>query len=109
METSLNDFHISYELNAYTDRANEFQDIYSRLHEAIQDPSLLRWPRSPEDFGMLKLLARRSLQIWEQVRGKEHPDVAAALNNLAEICRFQERLPEAETHYRRALHIFERN
>ena len=37
LETSLNDFHISYELNAYTDRANEIQDIYSRLHEAIQD------------------------------------------------------------------------
>lgn len=37
LETSLNDFHISYELNAYTDRANEIQNIYSRLHEAIQD------------------------------------------------------------------------
>lgn len=37
LETSLNDYHISYELNAYTDRANEIQDIYSRLHEAIQD------------------------------------------------------------------------
>ena len=37
LETSLNDFHISYELNAYTDRANDFQNIYSRLHEAIQD------------------------------------------------------------------------
>jgi len=24
-------------LNAYTDRANEIQDIYSRLHESIQD------------------------------------------------------------------------
>ncbi|MEO8594905.1 MAG: mechanosensitive ion channel domain-containing protein [Candidatus Solibacter sp.] len=37
LETSMNDFHISYELNAYTDRANDTQDIYSRLHEAIQD------------------------------------------------------------------------
>src|SRR6185436_10273097 len=37
LETSLNDFHISYELNAYTDRANEIQDIYSHLHESIQD------------------------------------------------------------------------
>jgi small-conductance mechanosensitive channel len=37
LETSLNDFHISYELNSYTDRANEMQDIYSRLHAAIQD------------------------------------------------------------------------
>ena len=37
LETSLNDFHISYELNAYTDRANEIQNIYSRLHQGIQD------------------------------------------------------------------------
>ena len=37
LETSLNDFHISYELNAYTDRPNEMVDIYSHLHEAIQD------------------------------------------------------------------------
>jgi small-conductance mechanosensitive channel len=37
LETSLNDFHISYELNTYTDQANEIQNIYSRLHECIQD------------------------------------------------------------------------
>jgi small-conductance mechanosensitive channel len=37
LQTSLNDFHISYELNAYTDRANDIQDTYSKLHEAIQD------------------------------------------------------------------------
>jgi small-conductance mechanosensitive channel len=37
LQTSLNDFHISYELNAYTDRANEIHNIYSHIHEAIQD------------------------------------------------------------------------
>jgi small-conductance mechanosensitive channel len=37
LQTSLNDFHISYELNAYTDRPNEIHNIYSHLHEAIQD------------------------------------------------------------------------
>ena len=37
LETSLNDFHISYELNAYTDRANEIHNTYSYLHQAIQD------------------------------------------------------------------------
>jgi small-conductance mechanosensitive channel len=37
LETSLNDFHISYELNAYTDRPQEIQNIYSELHQAIQD------------------------------------------------------------------------
>jgi small-conductance mechanosensitive channel len=37
LQTSLNDFHISYELNAYTDRPNDMVDIYSHLHEEIQD------------------------------------------------------------------------
>jgi len=37
LETSLNDYNVTYELNAYTGRANEIQNIYSRLHEAIQD------------------------------------------------------------------------
>jgi small-conductance mechanosensitive channel len=37
LETALNDSYVSYELNAYTDRANETQNIYSHLHEAMQD------------------------------------------------------------------------
>ena len=37
LQTSLNDYHVSYELNAYTDQPNDFQNIYSRLHQAIQD------------------------------------------------------------------------
>jgi small-conductance mechanosensitive channel len=37
LQTSLNDFHISYEINAYTDRPNEMVNTYARLHEAIQD------------------------------------------------------------------------
>jgi small-conductance mechanosensitive channel len=37
LETGLNDFHISYELNVYTDRPQEIQNIYSGLHQAIQD------------------------------------------------------------------------
>jgi small-conductance mechanosensitive channel len=36
-QTSLNDFHISYEINAYTNQANEMQTIYSTLHQSIQD------------------------------------------------------------------------
>ena len=37
LETSLNDFHISYELNAYTNQANEMHNINSNLHQSIQD------------------------------------------------------------------------
>lgn len=37
LETSLNDYHVSYEINAYTDRPNEMINIYSELHAHIQD------------------------------------------------------------------------
>jgi small-conductance mechanosensitive channel len=37
LQTSLDDFFVSYQLNAYTDRANEMQIIYSALHQHIQD------------------------------------------------------------------------
>jgi small-conductance mechanosensitive channel len=37
LQTALNDFYVSYELNAYTDVPIEMQFIYSELHENIQD------------------------------------------------------------------------
>lgn len=37
LQVSLNDFHISYEINAYTDKPNEMAVIYSELHANIQD------------------------------------------------------------------------
>jgi len=36
-QTSLNDFHVSYEINAYTHRPNDMIRIYSDLHRSIQD------------------------------------------------------------------------
>jgi small-conductance mechanosensitive channel len=37
LKTSLDDFHISYELNAYTDQAHKMAVTYSILHENILD------------------------------------------------------------------------
>jgi small-conductance mechanosensitive channel len=37
LQTGLNDFYASYELNAYTDRPLEMVSIYSNLHQNIQD------------------------------------------------------------------------
>ena len=37
LETGLNDFYVSYELNAYTAKPREMQNIYSVLHQNIQD------------------------------------------------------------------------
>ncbi len=37
LQKSLNDFHVSYQLNAYSDRPEEWEKLYSRLHQNIQD------------------------------------------------------------------------
>jgi small-conductance mechanosensitive channel len=37
LQTGLNDFNVTYELNAYTDLAGEMAVIYSRLHSNIQE------------------------------------------------------------------------
>lgn len=37
LQTSLNDFHVSYQVNARTERAHDLPALTSRLHEAIQD------------------------------------------------------------------------
>ncbi|HRP68865.1 MAG TPA: mechanosensitive ion channel [Turneriella sp.] len=37
LQTSLDDFYVNYELNAYTERPNQMAVIYSKLHAAILD------------------------------------------------------------------------
>jgi small-conductance mechanosensitive channel len=37
LQTALNDFYVSYELNAYTAKPRAMQNIYSVLHQNIQD------------------------------------------------------------------------
>jgi len=37
LQTSLDDFYVTYEINAYTDQANKMATIYAELHQNIQD------------------------------------------------------------------------
>jgi small-conductance mechanosensitive channel len=37
LQTSLDDFYVSYELNAFTKQSNKMAGIYSQLHQNIQD------------------------------------------------------------------------
>jgi small-conductance mechanosensitive channel len=37
LQTALNDFYVTYELNAYTDTPHQMMNIYSDLHQNIQD------------------------------------------------------------------------
>jgi tetratricopeptide (TPR) repeat protein len=50
----------------------------------------------------------RSLAIWEKSLGKNHPDVATSLNNLAELYDVQGKYVEAEPLYQRSLVIREK-
>ena len=52
-------------------------------------------------------LYQRSLAIWEQQLGADHPDTATSLNNLAGLYRAQGRYSEAEPLYQRALTVAE--
>ncbi len=53
-------------------------------------------------------LYQRSLAIWEQALGKNHPDVATSLNNLALLYKTQGKYAEAEPLYQRSLAIIEK-
>ena len=37
LQTALNDFYVSYEINAYTNESTKMAEIYSHLHQNIQD------------------------------------------------------------------------
>lgn len=45
--------------------------------------------------------------LFHQVLGKDHPDVAKQLNNLALLCQNQGKYEEVEYYYCRALEIYE--
>lgn len=45
--------------------------------------------------------------LLSQVLGKDHPDVAKQLNNLALLCQNQGKYEEVEYYYCRALEIYE--
>ena len=53
-------------------------------------------------------LYKRSLAIKEKALGKDHPDVALSLNNLAVLYDSQGKYVEAEPLYKRSLAIREK-
>ena len=51
-------------------------------------------------------LCQRALEIREKVLGRDHPDVAKQLNNLALLCQNQGKYQEVEQYYKRAIDIY---
>jgi Tfp pilus assembly protein PilF len=58
-------------------------------------------------YSSAEILQSRSLTIWEQLLGQDHPNVAAILNNLAILHQYQGRYSEAEPLHKRSLSIRE--
>jgi len=60
------------------------------------------------DYTKAEFLYQRSLAIWEKTLGKDHPDVAAGLNNLAALYNGQGKYEQAEPLHQRSLAILEK-
>lgn len=71
------------------------------LHEAASYLHERTMYKSAEHF------YKRALHIRETLYGKDHPDVATTLNDLAWLYRTNGRYSEAESHFQRALTIRE--
>jgi tetratricopeptide (TPR) repeat protein len=61
-----------------------------------------RWPTTPA-----RAAYGRALAIWTEVYGEDHPQAAAAHNNLGDVLRTQGDLAGARAAYEQALTIFE--
>merc|ERR1711965_565864 len=57
---------------------------------------------------MAEAMLRKELALNEKTHGAEHPDTAAAVNNLALVLQDKGRVDEAEEMFRRVLAIFEK-
>ena len=54
------------------------------------------------------VVAKKALDVAEKNAGPNHPDVAASLNNLAELYQTQGQYAQAEPLYKRSLAIMEK-
>jgi tetratricopeptide (TPR) repeat protein len=67
-----------------------------------------RFYQGQGNYGFAEPWLRNCLEVVQQRLGKEHPDVAMSLNNLAILYRFQGKYEEAEPLYRSALEMRKR-
>ena len=65
-----------------------------------------KWPLG-DACCCVKLILFGRLLLLSQVLGRDHPDVAKQLNNLALLCQNQGKYEEVEYYYMRALEIYQ--
>jgi tetratricopeptide (TPR) repeat protein len=102
--------------SVYLEQKRHF-DAESLLHDLLNGPESRHAVRANIDLAAAAIrtrqfdcagsLASRAVEMAARVLPENHPLRAAALNNLAQVRRFQERYLEAETHYREAIAIWE--
>ena len=103
-----------YELGRYEESRDASREGISRLQESGSSmEGALVTMRGRVEFvlGFLKEAEtsfRRALEILEKALGPDHRNVAASLNDLAELYRTQGRYAEAERLHQRALEILEK-
>jgi CHAT domain-containing protein/Tfp pilus assembly protein PilF len=83
-----------------TGQSFALQEAYRLNQLGIEQYRKAQYAQALESF-------QRSLAIYEQVLGANHPDVATVLNNLAELYKAQGQYSKAEPLYQRSLAIRE--
>lgn len=91
--------YLSNLANIYREQRKGMANPYSYLVPGFQEPDNYSSEAEP--------LYQKVLAIWEQQLGKDHPNVATVLNNLADLYRVQRRYSEAELLLQRAMVISE--
>jgi serine/threonine protein kinase/tetratricopeptide (TPR) repeat protein len=87
--------------------ANE-QRIAAMENEAIADHNLGRVLQLKGDFAGAEPLMRRAVAIYQELRGPEHSDVAAALGELGALLQAKGDNKQAEQTYRSSLEMYKR-
>ena len=83
--------------NAYSQESiwNELNTKCTKLYQQGQYPEAQK-------------ISEEAIEVAETTFGKDHPNTATSLNNLAELYRTQGKYAEAEPLYKRALSIWEK-
>jgi CHAT domain-containing protein/lipopolysaccharide biosynthesis regulator YciM len=89
------------ELRAATEADRALQDARMQFKESLKMQSAGKYDEALP-------LAQRALEIREKFLGKDHPEIATSLDNLAAINVLQAKYGVAEPLYKRALDIHER-
>ena len=89
-------------------RIAEQQRAVAMENEAKADYSVAHLLQIKGDFAGAEPLMRRTLEVYQQLRGPEHVDVAAAMGNLGSLLQAKRDFPAAEQVLRQSLAMYQR-